>query len=167
MVVWQDPEFAGAHATPQSQGGRRGKPNKDNTNTHRRVDIIVTPWRNVGCAVLGWTADMTFERDLRRYAKDVCGWKFDSSGIRDLRTGGVVECAVDGGEGGGDGTGAAAVSGGTRGSDAEGPLSAEESTDSDPGSKHPTEDQQIERAEREVFRVLGLEWIHPWDRCTG
>ncbi|EFQ99126.1 DNA polymerase lambda [Nannizzia gypsea CBS 118893] len=53
-----------------------------NPNLHRRVDIIVSPFRTIGCAVLGWSGDTTFERDLRRYAKKVHNWKFDSSGVR-------------------------------------------------------------------------------------
>lgn len=53
-----------------------------NPNPHRRVDIIVSPWRTIGCAVVGWTGDKTFQRDLRRYAHKVRNWKFDSSGIR-------------------------------------------------------------------------------------
>ncbi|EEP75931.1 conserved hypothetical protein [Uncinocarpus reesii 1704] len=55
---------------------------KRNPNLHRRVDIIVSPWRSIGCAVLGWSGETTFERDLRRYAKKMHNWKFDSSGIR-------------------------------------------------------------------------------------
>ncbi|KAF3896359.1 putative Terminal deoxynucleotidyl transferase [Trichophyton interdigitale] len=57
-------------------------PRKTNPNLHRRVDIIVSPFRTIGCAVLGWSGDTTFERDLRRYAKKMHNWKFDSSGIR-------------------------------------------------------------------------------------
>ncbi|KAL4807321.1 high-affinity nickel-transport protein-domain-containing protein [Aspergillus unguis] len=72
LVVWQSPH----------------KP-KDENNPHRRVDIIISPWKTVGCAVLGWTGDTTFERDLRRYAKKQ-GWKFDSSGVRERTTGGQV-----------------------------------------------------------------------------
>ncbi|CAM1510273.1 Fc.00g006080.m01.CDS01 [Cosmosporella sp. VM-42] len=49
---------------------------------HRRVDIIVSPWKTVGCAVLGWSGGTTFQRDVRRYCKKEKGWKFDSSGIR-------------------------------------------------------------------------------------
>ncbi|KAL1625572.1 hypothetical protein SLS56_007231 [Neofusicoccum ribis] len=59
-----------------SGGGER------NPNVHRRVDII---------------------RDLRRYAKNVKGWKFDSSGVRDRRTGEVV--LLEGEEGVGEGLG--------------------------------------------------------------
>ena len=58
-----------------------------NLNPHRRVDIIISPWKTVGCAVAGWTSGTTFQRDLRRYAKKVKGWKFDSSGVRDRATG--------------------------------------------------------------------------------
>ncbi|KAF4996472.1 hypothetical protein FGRMN_4469 [Fusarium graminum] len=49
---------------------------------HRRVDIIISPWKTVGCAVLGWSGGTTFQRDIRRYCKNVKGYKFDSSGIR-------------------------------------------------------------------------------------
>lgn len=80
MVVWQDRRYDNAKTLD-------GK----NPNTHRRVDIILSPWRTVGCAVLGWSAGTTFERDLRRYAKKVKNWKFDSSGIRDRATGDVVD----------------------------------------------------------------------------
>ncbi|RGP64360.1 DNA polymerase iv [Fusarium sporotrichioides] len=49
---------------------------------HRRVDIIISPWKTVGCAVLGWSGGTTFQRGLRQYCKYVKGYKFDSSGIR-------------------------------------------------------------------------------------
>ncbi|KAF5620300.1 DNA polymerase IV [Fusarium tjaetaba] len=62
LVVWQD---SSKNATP-----------------HRRVDIIISPWKTVGCAVLGWSGGTTFQRDVRRYCKKVKGYKFDSSGIR-------------------------------------------------------------------------------------
>lgn len=71
LVVWQDPVFT------SSSGAEPGK----NPNPHRRVDILISPWRTVGCAVLGWSAESTFERHLRRYCKHR-GLKFDSSGIR-------------------------------------------------------------------------------------
>lgn len=69
MVVWRDGQDA----------------------PHRRVDIIVSPWKTVGCAMMGWSGGTTFERDLRRYCKAVKGWKFDSSGIRDRRDGSWVD----------------------------------------------------------------------------
>ncbi|KAK2750457.1 hypothetical protein FQN55_002056 [Onygenales sp. PD_40] len=77
LVVWQDPHFD-------------ANENDKNPNPHRRVDIIISPWRTVGCAIVGWTGDTTFERDLRRYAKKVHNWKFDSSGVRTRSTGGEV-----------------------------------------------------------------------------
>jgi DNA polymerase IV len=97
LVVWQDPRFD----DPQVEEGKgKGKGQEEeeqeaarrkrNPNPHRRVDIIISPWRTVGCAVLGWSGDTTFERDLRRYAKKMHGWKFDSSGVRERTTGGRV-----------------------------------------------------------------------------
>lgn len=71
MVVWQEPNEA------------RG--------LHRRVDIIVSPWKTVGCAILGWSGETTFQRDLRRYCKQEKGLKFDSSGIRNRSDGAWVD----------------------------------------------------------------------------
>ncbi|OSS48520.1 hypothetical protein B5807_07743 [Epicoccum nigrum] len=94
LLVWQDP------AWPTRAIDLRHNPKARNPNTHRRVDIIVAPWRTVGCAVMGWTGGTTFQRDLRRYAKAAKGWKFDSSGIRSRSTGEAVllegEDGVDG-----------------------------------------------------------------------
>ncbi|KAF2497339.1 Nucleotidyltransferase [Lophium mytilinum] len=95
LVVWQDVAWASRDADLAAN------PKAKNPNVHRRVDIIVSPWRTVGCAVMGWSGGTTFQRDLRRYAKAVKGWKFDSSGVRDRRTGMVVELE---GEEGVDGT---------------------------------------------------------------
>ncbi|KAJ6444192.1 DNA polymerase beta [Purpureocillium lavendulum] len=69
MVVWQDV------ARPEVEAREKASP-------HRRVDIIISPWKTVGCAVLGWSGGTTFQRDLRRYCKKERGLKFDSSGIR-------------------------------------------------------------------------------------
>lgn len=88
LVVWQDPHFDDHHThnhEPNTESNHTKR--KRNPNPHRRVDIIISPWRTVGCAVLGWSGDTTFERDLRRYAKKAHEWKFDSSGVR-MRTGG-------------------------------------------------------------------------------
>lgn len=71
LVVWKDPDNASA--------------------PHRRVDIIVSPWRTVGCAVLGWSGGTTFQRDLRRYCKREKNLKFDSSGIRNRADGAWVD----------------------------------------------------------------------------
>jgi DNA polymerase IV len=87
LVVWQDPHWT----DDGDDDADDSKHDKKNPNIHRRVDIIISPWRTVGCAVLGWSAGTTFERDLRRYAKDVKGWKFDSSGVRNRGNGEVVD----------------------------------------------------------------------------
>ncbi len=85
LVVWQNPYW------PTQTSDLAADPAAENPNPHRRVDIIVSPWRTVGCAVQGWTSGTTFNRDLRRYAKKVKGWKFDSSGVRVRGTGAWVD----------------------------------------------------------------------------
>jgi DNA polymerase IV len=84
MVVWQDKQLFGIDAP------------------HRRVDIIVSPWKTVGCAVLGWSGGTTFQRDLRRYCKQEKGLKFDSSGIRNRSVGTWVDFESRAGTSGGD-----------------------------------------------------------------
>ena len=81
LVVWQDPNWA------RKTADLAVNPKARNPNTHRRVDIIISPWRTVGCAIAGWTSGTTFQRDLRRYAKYKKGWKFDSSGVRERGSG--------------------------------------------------------------------------------
>ena len=81
LLVWQDPTW------PTKKADRAADPKAKNPAVHRRVDIIISPWKTVGCAVMGWSSGTTFQRDTRRYAKVVKGWKFDSSGVRDRRTG--------------------------------------------------------------------------------
>ncbi|KAK3327669.1 hypothetical protein B0T19DRAFT_170173 [Cercophora scortea] len=76
LVVWQDPKWTTGEKNP---------------NPHRRVDIIISPWRTAGCAVLGWTSGTTFQRDLRRYCKKERSLKFDSSGIRSRKDGSWVD----------------------------------------------------------------------------
>jgi len=78
LCVWQDPVFD------------REKHEK-NPNIHRRVDIIVSPWRTVGAAVLGWSGATTNERDIRRWCRKEKGWKYDSSGVRDRANGAVLD----------------------------------------------------------------------------
>lgn len=81
LVVWQD------HNWPSRAADLAANPEAKNPNPHRRVDIIVSPWRTIGCAAVGWTSGTTFNRDMRRYAKRVKGWKFDSSGVRERGSG--------------------------------------------------------------------------------
>lgn len=77
LVVWQDPKWTTGEAK--------------NPNPHRRVDIIISPWKTAGCAVLGWTSGTTFQRDLRRYCKKERSLKFDSSGVRSRVDGSWVD----------------------------------------------------------------------------
>lgn len=90
LCVWQNPTFesSGEHAK--------------NPNVHRRVDIILSPWRTVGCAILGWSGGTTFQRDIRRFAQKQKGWKFDSSGVRDRGSGMVLDLEKARKEGEGD-----------------------------------------------------------------
>ncbi|RAH86553.1 Nucleotidyltransferase [Aspergillus japonicus CBS 114.51] len=92
LVVWRLPlgcSYPGDTGDELGKGLGQGEGER-NGNPHRRVDIIISPWRTVGCAVLGWSGDKTFERDLRRFVKQERGWKFDSSGVRERRSGGLV-----------------------------------------------------------------------------
>lgn len=91
LVVWQDP-----HWTSEPTDRATTNPKSKNPNPHHRVDIIISPWRTVGCAVAGWTSGTTFQRDLRRYCKHVKGWKFDSSGVRERATGRWVDLEAGG-----------------------------------------------------------------------
>lgn len=96
LVVWQDlPSPLPSHWSRMSEDDiadyRKKHPESLQGKPHRRVDIIVAPWSRVGCAVLGWSAGTTFERDLRRYVKHKQAWKFDSSGVRDRATGREID----------------------------------------------------------------------------
>jgi DNA polymerase IV len=81
FVVWQNPSWV-----TEVQDLERN-PTAKNPNLHRRVDIIISPWKTAGCAVLGWTGGTMFERDLRNYSRHELGWKFDSSGVRSVLDG--------------------------------------------------------------------------------
>ncbi|KAJ5919431.1 hypothetical protein N7466_010374 [Penicillium verhagenii] len=94
LVVWQDPDFDLQHPLGNEEASGKNR----NPNPHHRVDIIISPWRTIGCAILGWTGGTTFQRDLRRYAKTAHDWKFDSSGIRERTSGGQVVDLEQGGE---------------------------------------------------------------------
>ena len=81
LIVWRD-AAAAAIGSPSSSSHSASTPPPPPPPNHRRVDIIISPWKTVGCAVLGWSGGTTFQRDLRRYCKAVKGLKFDSSGVR-------------------------------------------------------------------------------------
>lgn len=128
LCVWQDPTY------DRSQTAR-------NPNTRRRVDIIVSPWRTIGAAVLGWSGATTFERDIRRWCRKEKGWKFDSSGVRDRATGATLNFETPR---------AADLKGKRR----EGDLSG--------GVGDSWEDR-----ERRLMEGLGIGWRPARERCTG
>ncbi|CAK7266986.1 hypothetical protein SEPCBS119000_002307 [Sporothrix epigloea] len=88
LVVWQEPT---KEMEQLVTAGQNIKEQKKNTNPHRRVDIIISPWKTVGCAVLGWSGGTTFQRDLRRYCKNRKALRFDSSGARSRIDGSPVD----------------------------------------------------------------------------
>jgi hypothetical protein len=47
---------------------------------HRRVDLIIAPYKYYFTAIVGWTGSTMFERDLRRWV-DAKGMKFHSGGL--------------------------------------------------------------------------------------
>ncbi|KAH9856763.1 Nucleotidyltransferase [Lenzites betulinus] len=51
------------------------------TGVRRRLDLIFAPPNIYWTAVVGWSGSIMFQRDLRQWAKDKHGMKFDSSGI--------------------------------------------------------------------------------------
>ena len=141
LVVWQGPSW------PSKAADLEKDKQAKNPAPHRRVDIIISPWRSVGCAVAGWSGGTTFQRDLRRYAKKELGWKFDSSGVRE-RGGGLVV-------------------------DVEGYYTNENEDGADGGrgfvgvGKWKERAKTMEEAEQRVFEAMGLDFIEPWNRCTG
>lgn len=128
LCVWQDPVFD------------RHKHQK-NPNVRRRVDIIVSPWRTIGAAVLGWSGATTFERDIRRWCRAEKGWKFDSSGVRDRGSGVVLDFE-------------APRAGTVKGKEKAGSLEG----DSGDG---------WEDRERRLMEGLGIGWRPATERCTG
>ena len=51
--------------------------------TARRVDLIISPYDQYFYAVVGWTGNKMFNRDLRWYAKKELGMKLTSHGLYD------------------------------------------------------------------------------------
>ncbi|KAI6882678.1 DNA polymerase beta-like protein [Hortaea werneckii] len=157
LVVWQDPSWSDPSASSASVSSSavddKKTKRKKNPNIHRRVDIIIAPWRSVGCAVLSWSGETTFQRDLRRFCKDVKGWKFDSSGVREYGSGEVVEVDFEGGL---DTRRRRARVGERDDEDGE-----------NAGGKRGKALLGMEEAERRVFEALGLEYRRPEERCTG
>ncbi|KAF4638054.1 hypothetical protein G7Y89_g3 [Cudoniella acicularis] len=92
FVAWQDPDW------PMKKADLKKNPNAENPNPHRRVDIIVTPWKTAGCAILGWSGGKAFEKDLRSFCRNKKGWKFDSSGVRSVANGTWIDLEKGGGD---------------------------------------------------------------------
>ncbi|KAG8629445.1 hypothetical protein KVT40_003310 [Elsinoe batatas] len=141
LVVWQDPSWESQVTEEQKANG------EENPAPHRRVDIIISPWRTVGCAVMGWSGGTTFQRDVRRYAKNIKGWKFDSSGVRERGSGRLVDVEGFFSRGGGDAA-----------DEGRGVVSME---------LWKGKAESMVEAERRVFDALDLEWREPDERCTG
>lgn len=128
LCVWQDPVYD------------RDKHEK-NPNVRRRVDIIVSPWRTVGAAVLGWSGATTFERDIRRWCRKEHGWKFDSSGVRDRASGAVLDFETP---------------------------HIESAKGKERADRIATDfDDSWEGRERRLMEGLGISWRPATERCTG
>lgn len=155
LCVWQDPNFE-ADADADAVAGGEGK--VKNPNIHRRVDIIISSWRTVGCAVLGWSGGNTFQRDLRRFVANTRGWKFDSSGVRDRGNGQVLDLESP-----------------RRRSDAKHEHADSTSTKQDPDRDDvgDDDDDYLDDAdtwqdrERRLMDGLGFGYRPPEERCTG
>ncbi len=93
FIAWQDPNWEGMKEALEKESKAK------NPRVHRRVDIIIAPWKTAGCAVVGWSGGTMFERDLRRYCREAREpkVKFDSSGVRRLSDGSWVD--LEAGEG--------------------------------------------------------------------
>ncbi|KAF8848627.1 DNA polymerase beta [Acephala macrosclerotiorum] len=92
FVVWQDPDWIA------EEEDMKNDPEFKNPNPHRRVDIIISPWKTAGCAVIGWTGGTMFQRDLRSYCKEKLNLKFDSSGVRRQDDGSWVDLEAGDGD---------------------------------------------------------------------
>lgn len=165
LCVWQNPHF---DAPAESSGDADGQRVK-NPNIHRRVDIIIAPWRHVGCAVLGWSGGTTFQRDLRRFASDTCGFKFDSSGVRDRKNGLVLDLEAPRPRSAGHGKGKARKAPQTRNatrqkSNSDGPADVDmQGVDDDDDDNGDTWQDR----ERRLMEGLGIGYRPPGERCTG
>lgn len=152
LCVWQDPKY------DQSKHGDK------NPNIHRRVDIIISPWRTVGAAVLGWSGATTFERDIRRWCRREKGWKFDSSGIRNRGTGVVLDFETPK-------TSVGDVRGGRGGEGGELGTRSEREAKGKGKEKEKEEDIDVadgwEDRERRLMEGLGIGWRPACERCTG
>jgi DNA polymerase IV len=142
LCVWQDPHFVAEDGATK------------NPNVHRRVDIIISPWRTVGCAVLGWSGGTTFQRDIRRFVDKRRDLKFDSSGVRNRSSGLVLD--FEGPR--------------PRGTEAVERILGKEAGRDDDDNTDPADmddgDTWQDR-ERRLMEGLGIGYRPPEERCTG
>ncbi|KIV80219.1 hypothetical protein PV11_07735 [Exophiala sideris] len=138
LCVWQDPNFEATE-----EGAK-------NPNIHRRVDIIISSWRTVGCAVLGWSGGTTFQRDIRQYVAKTRGLKFDSSGVRDRGNGLVLDLEAPR----------------PKRKDAINEIYKGKVPEGRPGDEWDDGDTWQDR-ERRLMDGLGFGYRDPTERCTG
>lgn len=72
----------------------QGMPGVEGKSRHRRVDLVFCSPKVYGAAQLGWTGSKTFEKDIRRWAQ-MKGFKFHSTGLKDLNTEKVLETRTE------------------------------------------------------------------------
>jgi len=77
LTVFTLPEDS--HFAQDFPVGKDGKVQR--RGVRRRLDLIFALPDVYWTAVIGWTGSIMFQRDLRQWAKDKKGYKFDSSGI--------------------------------------------------------------------------------------
>ncbi len=58
----------------------------------RRVDLVMVPERHLAFALLGWTGNRHFNRDVRLYAQRELGLKLSSHGLWDASTVSRFKC---------------------------------------------------------------------------
>ncbi|KAJ4657812.1 hypothetical protein HRR90_002476 [Exophiala dermatitidis] len=176
LCVWQDPHFEGMPGGEAGEGEEEGdRPKMKNPNIHRRVDIIISAWRTVGCAVLGWSGGNTFQRDMRRFVANTRGWKFDSSGVRDRATGMVLDLESprrrkksSGGGGGGGAVGGGGGGGGHNEKDNSIKDGHDDDGDADDDGDYEWDDADTwHDRERRLMDGLGIGYRPPEERCTG
>lgn len=140
LVVWQDINYKAEEGE-----GEEEKKKRKNPNPHRRVDIIITPWKTAGMAIIGWSGGTTFQRDLRKYCTEKKHWRFESSGMRDRGSGDWLDLERD--------------------------VEVERAASKYKYTEGEEKDEDmiavLRKKEMAVFKGLGLEWREPWERCTG
>ncbi|KAK6341359.1 hypothetical protein TWF696_008437 [Orbilia brochopaga] len=160
LCVWQQPwDDTDADGDSQMENNTNSntphRTKRKNPNPHRRVDILFPPPRCAGSTLTSWSGATTFERDLRRYVRDKNFWKFSSEGITDRATGNRIPIGDERGQ----------FIGLTEEEERSG-VTVDDDVDKR-GRKPDGEWVGWEIEERKLFKVLGLEWREPTERCTG